>query len=93
MKVEEIRKKITPVLARHKVKRAGLFGSAATGALRAESDIDILIDIKKDIGLFEFVSIKQELEEKLGRKVDLVEYQTLKPALREKILETEIGLL
>lgn len=93
MKVEEIRKKITPVLSRHKVKRAGLFGSATTSALRSESDIDILVEIKKDIGLFEFVAMKQELEKKLGRKVDLVEYGTLKPALRERILETEIGLL
>lgn len=93
MLVKEIRSKILPVLKFYGVQRAGLFGSAARGEAGTDSDIDILVDIKKDISLLGFIKIKQDLEEKLGRKVDLVEYQTIKPALRKNILKDEIPLL
>ena len=91
--MEEIRNKIIPVLRSYGIKRAGLFGSAARSELGGSSDIDILVDIKKDIGLLEFVGLKQELEEQLGRKVDLVEYQAVKPSLKDKILHSEVALL
>ena len=90
---EEIQRKIMPVLRSYGIQRAGLFGSAASGTMRADSDIDILVDIRKDISLLEFVEIKQKLEERLGRRVDLVEYQTIKPALRDTILRNQFVLL
>ena len=93
MTVEKIRQKIIPVLQPYGVTRVGLFGSAARGELRAGSDIDILVDITKNISLLEFVAIKLRLEEQLGRKVDLVEYRTLKPALKEKIIRQQLILL
>jgi hypothetical protein len=51
-----------------------------------DSDVDILVEIEKDISLLDFVGLKLELEEALNRKVDLVEYSTIKPLLRESIL-------
>ena len=93
MTVEDIRNKILPILLPYGVERAGLFGSAARGEARADSDIDILVDIEKDISLFEFVAIKQKLEEELGRKVDLIEYQTIKPSLKDKILQSQVILI
>ena len=93
MSIAEIRMKIAPILRSYGIKHAGLFGSTARGMARSGSDIDILVGIKKNIGLIEFVGIKQALEDKLGRQVDLVEYQTIKPALRKKILHDEIKLL
>jgi len=44
------------------------------------------------ISLLEFVGIKYELEDLLGRKVDLVEYQAVKPRLKDKILAEEIRI-
>ncbi len=44
--------------------------------MREDSDIDILVEIEKDISLLDFVGLKLEIEEALGRKVDLVEYNT-----------------
>ncbi len=57
------------------------------------SDIDILVDFPEAIGLFEFVGLKQELEELLGRKVDLVQYRAIKPLIRERILKEEVPIL
>ena len=93
MTIEQLRSKIVPVLRTHGIQRAGLFGSAATGRLRPDSDVDILVDISQDISLLEFVAIKQQLEHQLGRSVDLVEYQTIKPALKDNILRHHIALL
>lgn len=52
------------------VQRIALCGSFAKGNPKKTSDIDILVDIKKSIGL-EFVALADVLEDKLGRKVDI----------------------
>lgn len=93
MTIEAIRRVVVPVLKAHGILRAGLFGSAAAGKLRQDSDIDILIDTGGKFGLFKFLLIKEELEEGLGRKVDMVEYQALKPLLRQGILAQEVSLI
>ena len=91
--INEIKRKILPILQDHEVKRAALFGSCVRGETEEDSDIDILVDIKADISLLDFVGLKQRIEEVLGRKVDLVEYDTLKPLLRERILKEQVVLL
>ncbi len=91
--IERIKEKILPILKDYQVKRVALFGSSIQGRMRVDSDIDILVDIGADISLLEFVGLKQKIEEALGRKVDLVEYDTLKPLLREKILKEQVVLL
>ena len=73
--------------------RAGIFGSAARGQLRRRSDVDILVELSQPISLFDFVGLKLELEEALGRKVDLVEYGAIKPLIRERILGEEVSIL
>ncbi|MEK9180628.1 MAG: nucleotidyltransferase family protein [Patescibacteria group bacterium] len=93
MTLEEIKNRVIPILKPYGVSRVGLFGSAVRGEMRKDSDIDILVDMNKNISLFEFVGIKQKLEARLGRKVDLVEYHTLKPALKDKILQNQVVLL
>ena len=91
--IEQIKRKILPILQRYKAKRIGLFGSCVRDQMTADSDIDILVEIEKDISLLDFVGLKLEIEEVLNRKVDLVEYNTIKPLLRERILnEQEIIL-
>ena len=91
--LEEIKRKILPILQCYGVKRAGLFGSCVGGKMREESDIDILVEIEKDISLLDFVGIKLEIEETLGRKIDLVEYSTIKPLLKERILNEQVVIL
>ena len=91
--VDRIKHKILPILQRYGVKRAGLFGSCVRGEMREDSDIDILVEIEKDISLLDFVGIKLEIEGALGRKIDLVEYHTIKPLLKERILREEEAIL
>ena len=91
--INSIKEKILPILKEYQVKRVALFGSLVYGKARHDSDIDILVDIGADISLLEFVGLKQRIEEALGRQIDLVEYDTLKPLLREKILKEQVVLL
>jgi len=90
MNLEEIKLKIIPILKKYNVKKAGIFGSYARGEQRETSDIDILVDIDDDLSLLDFASLKVELEEILGKKVDLVEYATIKSKLRKEILKDEV---
>ena len=64
------------------VKKAWLFGSYSRGEETAESDVDILVEFDrtgKPVTLLTYARIWRELEERLGRTVDLVEEGTLKP--------------
>ncbi|MGH7861201.1 MAG: nucleotidyltransferase family protein [Candidatus Dormibacteraceae bacterium] len=83
---DEIGARARPILANYGVRRAAIFGSAARGQLRARSEVDFLVELTVPIGLFRFVGLKLELEEALGRKVDLVTIDAIKPALRARIL-------
>ena len=91
--IKKLGNKIVPVLRRYEVVRAALFGSCVRDELREDSDIDVLVEIKKDISLLDFVGLKLEIEEALGRKVDLIEYNTIKPLLRERILKEQVVIL
>ena len=93
MSIEEIKKKILPILKSHGIRRAGLFGSYVRGEMKEESDIDILVDIQKDMSLLDFVGIKLEIEDVLKKKIDLVEYKAIKPLLRDKILNEQVVIL
>jgi uncharacterized protein len=91
--INKIKQKILPILQEYGVKKIALFGSCVRDEMDKDSDIDILVDIEADISLLGFVGLKQKIEEALGRKVDLVEYDTLKPLLRERILKEQVVLL
>ncbi len=91
--IEEVKNKILPILQHYGVKRAGLFGSCVRNEMMKDSDIDILVEIEKDISLLDFVGLKLEIEEVLKRKVDLVEYNTIKPLLKERILSEQVIIL
>lgn len=72
-----LKKELPRLKDEYGVERIVLYGSFAKGAQKKKSDIDILVDIKKPIGL-EFVSLADRLEEILGRKVDLATYAHFK---------------
>ena len=90
--IKEIKSKIVKVLKKNNVTKAGIFGSYARGEQKKNSDIDILIEPPKGIG-FGFVGIQLELEDKLGKKVDLITYKYISPYLKDKILKEEVRIL
>ncbi len=91
--IQNIKKKIVPILKREEVTKAAIFGSFARGEEKKNSDIDILVEIKKDISLLDFIGIKLEIEEAVGRKVDLVEYDTIKPIIKKRILKEQLSII
>ena len=91
--IEHIKKLVLPILQRYGVKRAGIFGSCVRGEMQEASDIDLLVETGEKMGLFKFVHLKHELEDALERKIDLVEYRTIKPQLKDIILKEELAIL
>ncbi len=73
MTIEEIKGRIIPILERYGIKKAAIFGSLAKGEAKTSSDVDILVEIKSDMSLIDFIGIKLELEEALKMRIDLVE--------------------
>lgn len=79
---------ITEICRRHQVKELSIFGSAARGELRPDSDIDLLVDFLPEArpGLLGLSALSRELSELLGRQVDLAVKPALKPLIRPQVL-------
>ena len=69
------------------VIKIGLFGSYVRGKQTENSDIDIAVELESKNKFRSFFSLKRELEENLGKKVDLGIESTLKPVAKEYILK------
>ena len=91
--LQEIKKKIVPLLQEHNVTKAGIFGSYARGDEKKGSDVDILMEMNDGKGLMAIIALKMLLEKRLKRKVDLVEYSTIKKELKSRILNEEIPII
>lgn len=90
--IEELKPKIIKVLRKNKIKKAGIFGSYVRGEQKKDSDIDILIEPTKRMGLG-FIGVKLELEDKLGKKIDLISYKGIHPLIKQKVLDEEIRII
>lgn len=76
-----LEKELPHLRDKYGVKRVALYGSFAKGTQTATSDVDILVQLEKPIGL-EFVELASYLEKALGRKVDLTTADTLRRSLK-----------
>jgi len=90
--LNRIKRIVVPLLKKHGVARAGIFGSYARGEQKKNSDVDLLIQPPKGMGL-EFVGLALILEKKLGKKVDLVTYKYIHPLIKEEVLTEEVKIL
>ena len=69
------------------IKQIGIFGSYVRGEQKKTSDVDIIVEFEKPVGLFEFIGLKNHLSDLLNVKVDLVMKKGLKPRIEGKILK------
>jgi len=77
--VTGILKKIKPeLIKKYPIASIGLFGSIVRDDFTKYSDVDIIVEFNDKIGI-EFISLADELEEKLNYKVDLVSREGVKP--------------
>lgn len=75
------------------VQSLAIFGSVARGRSGPDSDVDLLVEFSRPVGLFEFVRLKGELEEILGHPVDLVTPDALRPTMKPQILDEAVHVI
>ena len=80
-------------MEKHRIRKAALFGSIVRGKARVDSDVDMLIDAPENFGLFDMAGLKVDLEDALNREVDLVQYDNIRPMLKDAILKYEYPFL
>jgi predicted nucleotidyltransferase/DNA-binding XRE family transcriptional regulator len=78
------RRAVLDTAARYGAGNVRVFGSVARGEDRPDSDVDLLVDLAADRGLLDLVGLRQNLEELLGLKVDVVPASGLRPSLKEQ---------
>ena len=85
--INDIKKAVVPILKKYGINRAEITGSFAHGNFTEASDIDIIVDVPSKMSLLTFSGIKIELEETLGKKVDLLERSAIHRHLRKHIFK------
>lgn len=90
--VEEIKKIVSPIAASHGVEKLYLFGSYARGDADADSDMDFRLDKGQIKGLFALGSLYVELEDALGKRIDLLTSDSLDDEFRCRIASEEVLL-
>jgi hypothetical protein len=78
--------------AAHGASNVRIFGSVAKGEAGPESDIDILVDLEPDRSLFDLGGLLVDLQEILGRKVDVVTEGSLHWYIRDRVLQEAVVL-
>ncbi len=80
------RNRLATLCREHGATRLRLFGSAARGEERPDSDIDIIVDFERPVGFIELIRFENALAEFFGRSVDLVTEPGLSPFIRDSVL-------
>lgn len=88
--VQLLRKHQAEFTKQYHVKSLSLFGSVARDEAGVESDVDLLVEFSQPIGLFGFIELQQRLEALLGVKVDLGTLRSLKPRIKDHVLQEAI---
>ncbi len=88
--VEQLSRVISPIAQKYDAKRVYLFGSYARGEAKADSDVDLRLEMGRTLGLFALSSFAIDLESALGRKVDLLTTGGLDATFLEMIRPEEV---
>jgi predicted nucleotidyltransferase len=92
--VSTIAQQISPVLLAHpEIRLAILFGSAASGKERFESDVDLAIDIGTPLSAEEKMTLIGDLAERIGRPIDLIDLRTVGEPLLGQIVVKGIRMV
>ncbi|MHB8995702.1 MAG: nucleotidyltransferase family protein [Armatimonadota bacterium] len=85
--IHEKREEILALAAKHKAKHIRVFGSVVRGEDTADSDVDFVVAFEDSASLFDQIGLKLDLEDLLGRSVDVVEDEAVHWLIKERVLQ------
>jgi predicted nucleotidyltransferase len=85
-----LQKERQELVDRYNISALSVFGSVARDDARQDSDVDILVEFSQPVGLFQFIELQQRLEALLGSNVDLGTPRSLKPRIKERVMQEAI---
>ena len=83
---------ILRLAARYGAYNVRIFGSVARGEDDADSDVDVLVDVRPGTSLLDLGGLLVELEELLQRRVDVVTTKGLRSRIRERVMKEAVAL-
>lgn len=83
--IRRLRPQIMELARRHRARQVYVFGSMARGESREDSDIDFLVDFEDEYTLLDIAGLLGELEDLLGRKVDVIDRLSLRHELHATV--------
>ena len=90
--LQDRREEILRIAAKHGARNVRVFGSVVRGEADEASDIDFLVDLEPERSLLDHAALLLELQDFLGRKVDVVSDRGIKPRIRERVLHEAVPL-
>ena len=86
------REEIINIAQKYGAKNVRVFGSMARDEGSSESDLDIIVEMEHGSSLLDIIAIKQDIEELLRRKVDVVTEASISPYIRDAVLKEAVNL-
>ena len=90
--LSQYRADILRLAAKHGAQNVRVFGSVVRGEATPESDVDFLVTMEPERSLFDMGGLLADLEDLLGRRVDVVEPEGLHWYIREQVLKEAVAL-
>ena len=92
MLLKEKREEILQIAHKHGARNVRVFGSGARGNMQPGSDIDLLVEMEPGRSLLDIIAMRQDLEDLLDCKVDVVTEAALSPYIRDEVLSQVVSL-
>lgn len=90
--IPELKNILTPIFIKYDIVRASVFGSYARGEAAPGSDINLLIYITEDFELEDYIGFKSEVENTVGKDIDILEYRCINHKMEKDILREAVLL-
>jgi uncharacterized protein len=90
--IRERREEILRVVMAHGAMQVRLIGSVARSEARPDSDVDLLVKWREGTSLLDQAGLKLEIENLLGRRVDIASDGWVKPSIRESVYRDAVAL-